>query len=516
MESNRQVPPNVLLVSVDQLAARWLEPPFAAAVPTPHLDALRSAGAWCTNAYTSNPVCAPARATMATGLTTRQHGVLTNGYALRPEIPTFMQALQAAGIRTGGFGKFHFRPQALESHPGYEPYGFDETAITEDQRVGPWLDWIRSEHPDHARAALATIPNADLPVLAEYGPAGEDLRPAVAAAREATDLQTELAGADMPAAYELPFPSALSQTEWITRNACAFLERTDRPWFAHVSYVQPHPPNCPPADCLDRVDEEAIPEPIPPTWPDDPDTPACFTDGDPARHTHLDGAAARTRRRYYAGDLVHLDEQLGTLCEAIDRERTIVLFTADHGELLFDHGFTGKGQKHYDGAIRVPLLAVGPGIAPGSRDAFVQLEDLAPTILDAMDVDRPSRTSPGRDVDDEPGHVHGRSLLSLFAGEVPEDWRDAAYVESFNNIYSADPIHWARTIRTDRYRYTRYPDGSGEQLFDLASDPSERRNLAGDQAVADVRGRLLERLLDRMILQDDPLTPRDLVQFGVP
>ena len=509
-------PPNVLLVIVDQLAARWLEPPFAAAAPTPTLDALQSDGAYFANAVTSNPVCAPARATIATGMTTRQHGLLTNGYALRPALPTFMHALQAAGIRTGGFGKFHFRPQYVESHPDYEPYGFDETAITEDQRVGSWLDWIRSEHPEYEATALATIPNPDLPVLADYGPGDEDLRPAVAAAREAMDWTTALEPVGMPAAYELPFPSALSQTEWITRHAQTFLRRHDQPWFAHVSYVQPHPPNCPPARCLDRVDEETIPDPIQATWPEDPDAPDCFSRGDPARHTHLDHSDARTRRRYYAGDLVHLDEQLGALLDTVDLDRTVVLFTADHGELLFDHGFTGKGQKHYDGAIRIPLIAVGPDITAGTHNAFVQLEDLAPTILDLLGVELPPRSSLRRDVEDVPGQFHGRSLVPLFGGELPANWREAAYVESFNNIYSADPIHWARTIRTTQYRYTRYPGDAGEQLFDLTADPDERRNLASDSNLADVRGRLLEQLFDRLVLQDAPLTHRDLVQFGVP
>ena len=509
-------PPNVLLVTVDQLGAQWLEAPHATAAPTPTLDRLREQGIWFPNTVTSNPVCAPTRATIATGMTTRQHGLLTNGYALRPSLPTVMGALQTAGVRTGGFGKFHFRPQYTTAYPDYAPYGFDETAITEDQRIGEWLDWIRREHPGHAEAALATIPNDDIPVLESYGPHDEDLRPAIAAAREAIDWNTELDAEGRPPAYTLPFPAELSQTAWITRHARAFVKTSDRPWFAHVSYVQPHPPNCPPLHCLEAINVEAIPEPIPAAWPEDPSAPDCFGSGDPGRHTHLNDPEARTRRQYYLGDLVYLDEQIGTLFDVVDFDETLVLFTADHGDLLYDHGFTGKAQKHYDPAIRVPLLVAGAGVKPGNVEALIQLEDLAPTILDVVGVQPTRRTSPRADVDGLPEHFHGRSLRPYLRGECPEDWRTSAYVESFNNIYSADPIHWARTIRTMRYRYTRYPNGAGEQLFELASDPTEQENLVNDPGYADVRHRLIEQLLDHLVLQDDPLTYRDLVQYGVP
>ena len=96
----------------------------------------------------SNPVCMPARSTIATGLTTRGHGVLENGYQLDPGLPTFMRTLQQEGWRTGAFGKVHFRPHYAGVFPDYRPYGFDVTHITEDGRGGEWLDWVEREHPE--------------------------------------------------------------------------------------------------------------------------------------------------------------------------------------------------------------------------------------------------------------------------------------------------------------------------------------------------------------------------------
>ena len=82
--------PTIILFMVDQLSAKWLEIAWAGACPTPNLDRLRARGTTFTNAITSNPVCMPARATLATGLTTRGHGVLENGYQLDPELPTYV------------------------------------------------------------------------------------------------------------------------------------------------------------------------------------------------------------------------------------------------------------------------------------------------------------------------------------------------------------------------------------------------------------------------------------------
>jgi arylsulfatase len=105
--------------------------------------------------------------------------------------------------------------------------------------------------------------------------------------------------------------------------------------------------------------------------------------------------------------------------------------------------------------------------------------------------------------------------MELSRGETPDGWREAAYSESYNNIDSSTVDRWARTIRTDRYRYTMYPGGSGEQLFDLTEDPDEQRNLAGDPAQASVRQELRDRLMDLIILQDHPHTPRELFAHGV-
>jgi len=513
---------NAVVFMCDQLSARWLESPHSDATPTPNIDSLREQGVTFENTFSTNPLCAPARATIATGLSTRGHGLLMNGYRLDPDLPTFMRILGNAGWRTGGFGKVHFKPQFEESHPDYEQYGFDVTAITEDQRIGDWLDWVREDHPDHFEAALATVPRPDNPALENYGPDDEDLSPRVADIQDSFEWGTTDHPENTSRAYTLPFPDEVSQTEWITRNAVEFIEETDQPFLAQVSYVQPHYPSCPPARCLERVDPDAITEPIPPEWLDDPNAPECFSHGDPAKHANRDLPDDwLRRRRYYFGDIVHLDEQLGRILDALEQadelENTYVIFVSDHGEHLYDHGFTGKAQKHYDAGIRVPLVISGPGVESGrTREEFVQLEDLFLTILDLADVEPPSPDIWSPYVDQEVSQYPGFSLLPLCRGETVSEWRSAAYVESYNNIYSVSPTHWARTIRTDEYRYTRYPLDSGTQLFRIDDERREAENLAGDPDYDDIRRRFKSELLDRIILQDYPHTPRERVAFGIP
>ena len=133
--------PSVVVFMLDQLSAKWLEAAAQGVCSLPNIERLRQSGTSFANTITSNPVCRAARATLATGMTSRGHGVLENGYALDPSLPTFMQASQSGGWRTGAFGKVHLRPHFAGVTPDYLPYGFDVTHVTEDARGGERLDF---------------------------------------------------------------------------------------------------------------------------------------------------------------------------------------------------------------------------------------------------------------------------------------------------------------------------------------------------------------------------------------
>ena len=123
--------PDILVFMVDQLGAKWLEAASRMKL-TPHYDRLKDRGTTFTRCITSNPVCTPARSTMITGMTTRQHGVLQNGYPLDPELPNYVRILKAHGYRTAGFGKFHFFPHHIKWDTELSEYGFDLWKQTQD------------------------------------------------------------------------------------------------------------------------------------------------------------------------------------------------------------------------------------------------------------------------------------------------------------------------------------------------------------------------------------------------
>lgn len=492
--------PAIVFIVVDQLAARWLETAWQGAVPLPNLTALRSRGLVFRRAFTIAPVCTPSRASLLTGLRPGVHGARDTGYRLDPRIPTFPRLLREAGWNTGAFGKLHLAPQLDPSGMDPHDYGFDAAALTEDSRVGAWLDWIRVEHPDHLQAALSTVWMTEHPAIDD----DDELRREIAQARAAFP---EVSGR----AYPLPLPAELSQTAWITDRACEFIRGTPRddPFLAYVGYVQPHDPFSPPQAFVDTVDLDAVPAPVP-AAPLEGRIPYYLSSRfiEPS-YTNSDW---RRERALYLADLAHIDAELGRVLGALrdtDRDDVLIVFTADHGELLHDHGLIGKGEKHYDGAIRVPLIVVDSRAdrrASNERFDLVDSTDLAPTVLEWAGVVAPFNP---RWPDGEPlQSLPGRSLLS-----GPTE-RDAVYVESNTSDAAGSRTAWSRTLRTATHRYTRHLGGGGEQLFDLVEDPDEQHDLARNPSVAGVREQLVERLVEASAAAEYPYPSHGLFRAG--
>ena len=499
-------PPSVVLIVYDQLAACWLEAGLRGAADLPNFSRLAGAGTYFSRCFSTNPVCSPARASIATGLRSSAHGVMQLGYGLSPELPTFMGALSEAGWHTAACGKLHLRPHWEDLDPDYRPYGFLEQHISEDPRGGPWLDWVRAEHPEHFRSALTTVWARGMDEFAEYGPQREDLAGLMA---------------DLPQlgnVYELPFPERVSQTNWITDRALDSIGTTPlaQSLLCQIGYVQPHNPYAPPRGYRRFVDFDYVPEPVPATWTDDPLTPPAFR----VRARTADSYEWRSAREHYFADLVHLDRQLGRILSALEetgRDRnTYVVALADHGELLLDHGLIYKDSFHYDACVRVPLLVSGPGLAQGQvRDELVSIEDIYPTILDAAGLPLP-KPPELRQVPGQPAapYAAGRSLLPLARGLSSPEWPDAVFIESYNNLDSRWSKNWVKTVRTATARYSLYGDGAGEQLFDLARDPDEQENLAADPAAHQLRTQMRDRLLEQLLTERYPHPPRDLFRLG--
>jgi choline-sulfatase len=182
--------------------------------------------------------------------------------------------------------------------------------------------------------------------------------------------------------------------------------------------------------------------------------------------------------------------------------------------MLHDHGLLGKWERHYDACIRVPLIVSSPNTGHAVVGELAEHSDIAATIYDWAGVPVPSLPVRRHGRDETMTMLHGRSLLPLMAGTVPDDWRREVFIQSNNNHLEPTPKSWARTIRTTRYRYTRHLHAGGEQLFDLESDPNEQNNLAMDKEWEDVRASLLDRLTELSATDSYPNSPRQLFQIG--
>lgn len=523
--------PNIIFFMVDQLSAKWLEVNLEIC-DTPNLNRLAKTGTTYCNAFTNNPVCCAARATIATGLTTRGHGVLQNGYELSPDIPTFMNILKNNGWQTSAFGKVHLKSHFHTSYPNYKPYGFDTFKITEDTRAGEWLDWIEKEHPNYYDQALATIWSVEIPEFQAYGKNKINLSQKCSEVRKDFNWETKEFPQNTHSMYTLPFPAELSQTEWITNNAIEYIENSDikMPLYMHISYVQPHSPHCPPAEYMNKVSTKNIPTPIKPEWINDRNHPTCF-EGSEGALTEIPDDWLNTRHYYYA-DIAHLDNNIGLVLDSLKEnnrmDNTYIVFLSDHGDMLLDHGFTGKGERHYDTSIRIPLMICGEGFKSNQIcEDFVTLEDIFPTILDITNLSLP-QLQLFKEAQDSvsfegnknikskefPNYFYpGKSLLPN--SSLPNLERNFVYVESYNNIDSFTPKNWARTIRTLSWRYTLYPMGGGEQLFDLVNDSNELINLSKHPQYAEIRQMLKDQLMEAIILQDYPHSPNNLYMLGV-
>lgn len=529
-EPGGQHRPNFLLLITDQFHPRCLGYAGHPVVRTPHIDELADGGMIFTRMYANQPLCMPSRASLFTGRTPRGHGVRMNGIPLDPSIPTFTEALRQAGYHTHCSGKIHLhvggttkpiasgqvRPEdypesrafwlsgAIKELP-LPYYGLESTDFyggAAHLSYGPYLDWLKQEHPDEAklffdRATLeAPSPAADLFNRNSYKWAlPANLHPATWTADRTIDFLNQ-AGAQ--------------------RRAVASGEAS-RPFCLMCSFQEPHPPFAPPDPYGSAYDPAAVPPPLrrdgelddlPPHFRlmYETDIVTSGNNGQPMKATEPYYAECAA---HYYGLINLVDDQIGRVMGALRanglEKDTVVVFLADHGEALGDHGMWGKGPYHYDSVIRVPFLVSWPGrTAPGTVcEGVCSLLDVAPTLLDIAGVPIPEgeAVSPP----EAPKALSpwpGRSLVPILTGA--DTTADATALVEMDEDYLGFKM---RTLVTPRYRLTCYSGQPYGELFDLQEDSNEFYNLWDDPACRALRDDLRLQLLDK-IMQTDNSLPR--------
>jgi arylsulfatase len=293
-----------------------------------------------------------------------------------------------------------------------------------------------------------------------------------------------------PVAAELwtsQLPVACHQTTWVAEQTMAFITgRGSAPFFAWCSFVDPHHPFNAPRAYRDRYAAASLDAPV---WEEG--ELAHRSSYHRARHTRETGPMFTQWREYraqYYGMITLMDEQIGRLMRHLEAagiaDETVVIFTADHGELLGDHGLFRKGLFHYEPLIRVPCLMHCPArLAAGRRHGgIVQSVDIPATILDLAGLAAPPQ-------------YQGRSLAPWCRGERDDPSRSYALITNGGEGPHYEPWPELRTVVTERWKLHYYVNEGHLEIDDLHNDPQERHPLAVEQHPALVR-ELLERLVD--------------------
>ena len=451
--------PNVLFLMTDQQRGDCVGADGNSAIHTPNLDRIANEGVRFTAAYTSTPSCTPARSGLLTGLSPWHHGMLGYGRVgdkYENELPRMMRE---AGYYTTGIGKMHWFPQR-------HLHGFHQTLVDESGRAetegfeSDYRKWFREQAPD-------LNPDAT-------GIGWNDYR---------------------PKAYVLP--EELHPTRWMGDTAVQFLRdyQREEPFFLKVSFARPHSPYDPPQRIMEMYNESDMPAPAVGDWAErnamrGQEHKASLARGD------LGVEQARRSRRGYYGSVSFIDEQIGRILDALEEggmfEDTLILFVADHGDMLGDHHLWRKTYA-YEGSARVPMLIRCPeGLVTAPRGETlpqpVELRDILPTFLDAAE----APVSEDR--------VDGRSMLELLRGNT-DGWRE--YIDLEHSRCYWPENQW--TGLTDgRFKYIYYAPTGQQELFDLENDPGELHDLSGDPKQRDTLRLWRQRMVDHLSERGEP------------
>ncbi len=511
--------PNFLVIVTDQHRADYLGCQGHPILRTPHIDALAARGTRFERFHAASPVCMPNRASLLTGRYPSAHGLRVNGGVLSRRAGTFVERLREHGYRTASLGKSHVQPMTdrpSEVRPGEEAmpldawkddggdytceqphhyqgtarhafptpyYGYEEVDMVTfhgDQAGGHYLQWLRAQLPeaDRLRDRAHQLPH----------------------------------GYACPQARRTAIPEALYPTRYIRDRAVDFLRsaRGDaRPFFAFVSFPDPHHPFTPPGRYWDLYDPDDFQIRLPYEAHRNPPPPLRWCREQQLRGLrHRQGphdaflATDRELREAMAltcGMITMIDDAVGDIVRALDdnglRDDTVIVFTSDHGDYLGEFNLVLKGALASQAITRVPFIWHDPH-ADGDRvsRALASTIDIAPTILARSGI--------------APYHgMQGRSLLPCMDGSTAvQDRLLIEYQDSRTRQGFARPA-CVRTLLTERHRLSIYRDEAWGELYDHQDDPDETHNLWDSPAHQTLRSSLIQQLLHKMLEAVDP-SPR--------
>ena len=442
--AERNSPPNIVLIMADQLAAQFLPCYGHPVVHAPTLARLAEEGVVFDAACSNSPLCAPARFVMMSGRLPAAIRAWDNAAEFSSEIPTFAHYLSALGYRSCLSGKMHFvgadQLHGFGERLTTDVYPADFTWHPQWERSGERLDWYHN-----------------MEVVTKAGPCMRSMY---------LDYDDE---------------ALFHAKRYVFERARA----ADAPFLLVLSLIQPHDPYLCRKEKWDLYREEDIdlPRVALGSVAEDPHSRR-LRHGYGADEVELDEAALRRARRAYYGCISDIDDKVAALLQALREaglaENSIVIFTADHGDMLGERGMWFK-MNFLEPSARVPLILHAPGMfSPRRVREAVSLVDILPTLVEM-----------GRD--GKPGEyatpLDGRSLLPHAAGLGGHD-------EAIGEYYGEGVVAPMFMIRRGGEKFI-HSEGDPPQLYDLARDAEERVNLAETDAARAKVSTLLAELRAR-------------------
>lgn len=427
--------PNVLLIISDEHQKHVAGCYGNSQNVTPNLDALASRGTLFSRAYTTCPICVPARASLATGKYVHEIGNWDNAFPYDGSERSWHHEVRDSGHTVDLIGKLHFRSE--EDDNGFSQ---EYQPLHVVNGIGDPFGCLRSNPPvRHRRGGINS-----------------------AGAGDTTYQQYDIRNAE-------------KAEEWLDNHA-----EDDKPWVLFLSFVCPHPPYKVAQEYLDLFDPDELPRPPQwkqEEWPTHPHYQYMRKYFD-AEKQHTDAQIKNLIHAYY-GLTRFLDDQIGRTLKKLEAlgldSSTRVIYSTDHGECLSARGLFGK-FTHYEESGGVPMIMAGPGIPENSVcDTPVSLLDIHATIYDSLGIDVPV-------------HRNARSLAEL--ANQPEQDR---YV--FGEYHALNSENGSFLLTDNRYKLI-YHAHLAPQLFDLAEDPDETRDLSSDPNYKEPLDRMIGALRD--------------------
>lgn len=410
--------PNIILLMADDLG--WGDVGFNGneRIITPHLDKMAEVGLNFTDFYAAAPLCSPTRASVLTGRSPFRQGIFaahTSG--MRVAETTIAELLQDTGYSTGFFGKWHLgwvQPEAIQTRGFYSPpwhHGFDEVFAT--------------------KSAVPTYNPTRVPEGWDKFGVNEDGSWGGSVYVHNGEPATENLDGD--------------DSRIIMDRVVPFIEKSieeEKPFLATIWFHTPHEPVV------------AGPEYL-------------------AKYTELP-----KKQQHLYGSITAMDEQIGRLRTLLEEkgiaENTLIFFTSDNGpaDPLAKRGIASagpfRGHKHqmWEGGLRVPSLAVWPGVIEGGKNSNFQAStvDYFPTIVELLDLRKKKKVP-----------LDGISLLPLLKGE--EDSRDTPIASGYQRLYKDTELY---AFIQGKYKICIPEVGDEMMLFNLENDPTESKNIANE------------------------------------